>query len=87
MRILQMIFCILACLCVLAAAILGAFLRDLAVVLGCAAGAVAFAAAMFAVKAIPERRREREARAMRRDFMDTPEDAARKQSADKKDGE
>ena len=80
MRILQIVLCILACLCVAAAAITGAFLQDLTIVLCLIGGAFLFGAGMFLVRRFLELRAERKARKNRRDFMDA--DPPQNQSGD-----
>ena len=72
MRTLQIVFCILACLCVTAAAIVGAFLRDLTVVLCLLLAAVLFGVLMFIARARANDRAERTAEKDRPDFMNTP---------------
>ena len=70
MRVLQIVFCILSCLCVLAAALVGAFLQDLTIVICCILGAVIFGGAMFFVRGQANARDEREAAERKPDFMD-----------------
>ena len=85
MRILQMLFCILACLAVVAAALVAAFLRDLLAVACCLLGAVVFGAAMFLARG---RADANEPQTPRRDFMhpDAPDEHAEDDPDDDKKG-
>lgn len=68
MRIVQIVSCILACLCVVAAAIVGAFLRDLVIVLCLLLAAVLCGVVMFFARARAKEREEQD----RPDFMNPP---------------
>ncbi len=72
MRNLQIVLCILTCLCVLAAVIVGAFWYNLGAVLGLMLAAVIFGGGMFIVRGRANAREEEEARKHRPDFMNTP---------------
>lgn len=74
MRILQMVLCILACLCVVASVVVGAFLQNLVAVICLLLGAVICGAGLFLVRARANEREERQERGHRRDFMDPPSD-------------
>lgn len=73
MRTLQTVFCILACLCVIAAVIVGAFWHSLVGVLCLLLGAVLFGGGMFFVKSCANEKEEREERKNRPDFMNPPD--------------
>ncbi len=74
MRVVQIILCILACLCVIASVIVGAFLQNLVGVICLLLGAVICGAGMFFVRAQANDKAERKERGNRCDFMDPPSD-------------
>ncbi len=81
MRKLQIVLSILSCACVAAAAIVGAFVQNLPLVLGLMLGAVVFGCAMFFVRSRANAREDAEARRNRPDFMNAP--PAEKKEEDK----
>lgn len=85
MRTLQTVFCILACLCVLAAVIVGSFLHSLVGVLCLLLGAVLCGGAMFFVRSRANEKDEAEERKNRPDFMNPPKDADRDADDDRRD--
>ena len=72
MRNFQFVFCVLSCLCFAAAAVVGAFVRDLVTVICLLLGGVIFAAAMFLARARANAKEEEARRRQRPDFMDPP---------------
>ena len=74
MRVMQMVLCILACLCIVAAVVVGAFLQNLVAVICLILGAVICGAGMFFLKSQANAKEEREARRNRPDFMNPPKE-------------
>lgn len=73
MRTLQVIFCILSCLCVVAAVIVGAFVQNLVAVLCLLLGAVLCGILMFIVRARANELADQAEKKKHRDFMDPDE--------------
>ena len=83
MRTDQIISCILACICVAAAAIVGAFLQNLVAVICLMLGAVICGGAMFFLRNAANEKEEQQARKNRPDFMNPPKEEDKTEPQDK----